>query len=157
LAGRSILTLVDAESTYFRAKTEYWSYFPEGTEVSVSCKNGSYEAVAKNPEYFGIEAPVYKEGESVNVYFSNFDTKTVLDNGTSGDIKLILDTRTNVLTVPTKAVSEINGESVVYYLNAEGFRDYKPVRVGLSGKNPDGKAVTEIISGLSEGDLVIVK
>jgi hypothetical protein len=64
----------------------------------------------------------------------------------------VLDERLNVLYVPAKAVSTANDEPIVYYLREDGMKAYKYVEPGVTINNR-----TEIISGLTEGESVIVK
>ena len=66
--------------------------------------------------------------------------------GTSADVEIILDTRQDVLRVPTNAI--IEGRQVL--LLANGTAVSRPVKTGL--RNWDW---TEITDGLSEGVLVI--
>ncbi len=54
--------------------------------------------------------------------------------------------------MPASAVSTINGETVVYYQREDGMKTYKSVTVGLLAGN-----MIEIISGLTEGELVIAE
>jgi len=66
--------------------------------------------------------------------------------GTSADVEVILDTHENVLRMPSAAL--LSGDKV---LRLDGSTiDERPVQVGL--KNWD---VTEITSGLTEGDRVV--
>ena len=62
-----------------------------------------------------------------------------------------MDFRENVLTLPEKAIDTINGQSVVYYQDELGLKSYKIVTTGLIAGG-----MVEILSGLSEGEQVIV-
>jgi HlyD family secretion protein len=71
---------------------------------------------------------------------------TVLLPGTSADVEVILSTRQDVLRIPTSSL--IEGGKVLL-LEAQRLRE-RPVELGL--RNWD---FTEIVNGLSEGDLVV--
>lgn len=76
----------------------------------------------------------------------------IFNTGDTGTVTLILDTRTNVLTLPIEAVHDADGKWYVYVANDEGTREVKWIEVGLTG---GGSA--EIVSGLEEGEKVILK
>ena len=75
-----------------------------------------------------------------------------LEDGDRGTLTLTLDSREDVLMVPESAVTTANGESIVYYQDAEGMKAYKPVETGLVANG-----MVEILSGLSEGESVIAE
>ena len=74
-----------------------------------------------------------------------------LEENDKGTFELVLDTRTDVLTLPEKTVSMMGDKQVVYYLDEEGIRRYCEVQTGLAANK-----IVEILSGLEEGDSVIV-
>ncbi|MBQ3905181.1 MAG: hypothetical protein II743_00285, partial [Lachnospiraceae bacterium] len=76
----------------------------------------------------------------------------IFDAGDTGTVTVILGERLDVLTLPVEAVHGADEKWYVYVLNDEGSRDVKWIEVGLSG---DG--VIEIVSGLEEGEKVILK
>ena len=65
----------------------------------------------------------------------------------SGNI--IIDSKTDVLTVPLTAVKTQNGQNYVVVLKDDNPQNM-PVEVGISSDT-----LTEIISGINEGDLVV--
>ena len=67
----------------------------------------------------------------------------------SASVNIILDTKADVLTVPNAALIESNGEYSVQILQS-GKVVNVPVKVGISSDS-----LTEIVSGLKEGDEVI--
>lgn len=62
----------------------------------------------------------------------------------------VLDSRENVLIVPTTSILFLDGKTYIYILE-NGIRVQKPIVIGLSTA-----AYTEIVSGLNEGELVII-
>jgi HlyD family secretion protein len=72
--------------------------------------------------------------------------------GMTANLSIIVDQRENVLTVPNRAVRTIPlGKQKVVALLSNGQQVQTPVEAGLSNDT-----VTEIISGLKEGDVVVL-
>jgi HlyD family secretion protein len=72
----------------------------------------------------------------------------VLLPGYSADVQVILDERHDVLHVPTSAILD---DSAVYVISAGGGRlEKRAIKTGLSNWE-----ITEVISGLQEGDFVV--
>lgn len=67
------------------------------------------------------------------------------------DIQVIVRTKDNVLIVPTQAIYTVAGESYVEVMSADGRRRRVAVVTGLVGATE-----TEIVSGLKEGDVVVI-
>jgi macrolide-specific efflux system membrane fusion protein len=74
-----------------------------------------------------------------------------LHDGVEVDVEIIYERRTDVLTVPTGAVTTTDGQSVVTQTGSDGAEVTTVVTLGdTSGR------VVEILSGLAEGDEVLV-
>lgn len=74
-----------------------------------------------------------------------------LESGDRGTLTLTLDTREDTLYVNSKAISRADGRAFVYYIDEGGMRRMQEVETGLE----TGK-LTEILSGLDEGDEIIL-
>jgi RND family efflux transporter MFP subunit len=74
-----------------------------------------------------------------------------LHDGVTADVKLVYERRTDVLTVPSLAVTTTDGTSTVTVQDAEGTTSTVDVTVGETSGN-----LTEITSGLAEGDEVVL-
>ncbi|MEK8225931.1 biotin/lipoyl-binding protein [Oerskovia sp. M15] len=75
-----------------------------------------------------------------------------LHDGVSGDVEIIYERRTDVLTVPSAAVRTVDGESVVTQAGDDGEEVTTVVTVGETTGS-----LVEITSGLEEGDEVLVQ
>ena len=64
-----------------------------------------------------------------------------------------------VLFIPTDAVRTIGGRTAVYVQNSDGMREIRYIEIGLSVKGLPEKSLnrTEVISGLSEGEIIIIR
>ena len=76
------------------------------------------------------------------------DIKTMLA-GYSADVEIILDSRKDTLRIPTEAI--LDGKRVFVYLPSEGIIKEKTIEKGISNW-----AYTEVLSGLREGEQVVV-
>ncbi len=74
-----------------------------------------------------------------------------LHDGVSADVKLVYERRTDVLTVPSLAVTTADGKSTVKVQDAEGTTTTVDVTVGETSGN-----LTEITDGLAAGDEVVL-
>lgn len=150
--GVGVITLVDSTRSIFRASTEHWDRFVPGDHYQVTVKKETYEAVVTTAQELGLEEPQRVEGKRSYVYFALTQPSFELKDGDTGTVEIVLDERLNVLHVPAKAVSAAGGRPIVYYVREDGMKAYKYVEVGATID-----ARTEIISGLEEGESVIVK
>ena len=74
-----------------------------------------------------------------------------LHDGVSVEVEIVYERRTDVLTIPSTAVRTVDGESVVTVQDEAGTDTEVVVTTGeTSGSS------TEILSGLAEGDTVVV-
>ncbi len=71
-------------------------------------------------------------------------------SGANATVQIVTNQRANVLTVPSRAITQISGQPAVTVLfNNSTF--LVPIRTGIT----DGRN-TEVISGVQEGDIVVV-
>jgi HlyD family secretion protein len=94
---------------------------------------------------------VEKQARTVEVeaaFTDRAETKNLLP-GYSADIEVILDSRANVLRVPTEAVLE--GYRVLVYDPRTGRLEQRQFKPGLANWK-----FTEVVSGLNEGELVVL-
>ena len=92
-----------------------------------------------------------KQARTVEVEVVLSEPEDVADllPGYSADIEIILDSRDNVLRIPTEAVLE--GDQVLLYVPATGILQSRTFEAGLSNWN-----YTEVRSGLAAGDRIVV-
>jgi HlyD family secretion protein len=94
---------------------------------------------------------VEKQARTVDIEaaFSRPDDLKELLAGYSADVEIILDTRADTLRIPTEAV--LDGRKVFIHLAEEKIIREAAVTIGLSNW-----AFTEVLSGLKEGQSVVV-
>ena len=150
VAGERVIVMEDSASAMLRAETRYWSAVKPGQAYIITIQNEEYEAVAASEEELGIAQTQKTEGFPAPVYFRLKDTALQLADGDRGMLELVLDTRENVLMVPETAVAKTKDKTIVYYQDENGLKAYKTVVAGLTANG-----MTEIVSGLEEGERVI--
>ena len=65
---------------------------------------------------------------------------------------LVLEEKKDVLSIPKSAVHYAGENAYVYYFDEEGNRQIKEIEVGLQANSK-----MEVVSGLAEGDEVILR
>jgi multidrug efflux pump subunit AcrA (membrane-fusion protein) len=94
--------------------------------------------------------------------FSTYEIEIALDSSESANLaggltataEILIDKHTNVLTVPNSSLSLKDGEYSVNVMTDEKVNliEQRPVKIGLQGKER-----TEIVSGLKEGEKVLLE
>lgn len=146
----TFMTLSDTESSMFAAETEYYELLKPGDTVEVSCSKVIYPSMVMSAEELGIEEPA-PHGDKHTVFLKLLEPAVDLESGDRGTLTLTLDTREDTLYVNSKAISRADGRAFVYYIDEGGMRRMQEVETGLE----TGK-LTEILSGLDEGDEIIL-
>lgn len=150
VSGERVLVIEDSAASVFKADTRYWSSVVPGDPYIITVNNVAYETVAVSEKELGIPETSKTEGISAPIYLKLVGMASQLADGDRGMLELVLDKREDVLMVPESAVTKTNGKTIVYYQDENGLKTYKTVEVGLTA---DG--MTEILSGLTEGEQVI--
>ncbi len=105
------------------------------------------EVISINPAEKIVEGVVYYE---VNIAFGEIPAG--VKPGMTADLEIRTATKENVLVVPEDVLQEKNGKIIVEILEGEKIEE-KEIEVGLKGSND----MVEILSGLSEGEEVILR
>ena len=143
-----VIKIIDSSECLFAVEdTSLAGCFSEGTEVDMSIAYGSGAGDYKLVPY---DMENWQDVLLFSISSENQDA--VIEVGTMGTMRYTTDSRTQVLTVPLKAVHQADGKSFVYVLGENQMREVKWIETGLFG---DEKV--EVISGLTEGEKVIVK
>ncbi len=152
IAGEKVVTITDDSTSAFVAYIDNREYFPIGLEVDILCDDVVYKSVVASPEDLGLSPEDLQGTDDVKaVYFSIIGPETPTEGNTKGKIDLLIDSRKDVLMVSSSAITEVNGKHSVYFQKEDGRIEIKPVEIGLKTTR-----YTEIVSGLSEGDCVIL-
>lgn len=137
----------------FLSNVDDTSLFREGEVYQLETENDIIECTLKS-----ITEITQMKGRSILV-FVPVDSTLEIEPGTQANINIITEERKNVLYIPTEALRTIGDKNAVYVVDKDGMRDIRYVEIGLSvtGRTVSDLNRTEIVSGLSEGDKVIIR
>ncbi len=142
----TIMRIYNPESKmYYSKNVEAIPYLQEDVEYTIACGLGN-----RQREYTVVPARMDEWGEEV--YFQLLDEDYDPNNVVLGRITLIIDEKEDALCLNDNAIHSSKDKYYVYTLDENNVRRMQFVEVGLWG---DG--IVEIVSGLSEGDRVILK
>jgi HlyD family secretion protein len=110
--------------------------------------NRSFEGKVRRIAPYVLEIEKQARTVEVEAEFTNPEDTTQLLAGYSADLEIVLDTRTEVLRIPTEALLENN--RVLIFSPDDQLLHSRTVEPGLSNWK-----LTEIQSGLQEGELVV--
>lgn len=149
--AQAAATIVDLDEVYLQVDVaeNMVNRLNLGQEVAVTIAAAFEEEVVGKIDYIAPTADARTQLYTVKVYLPNKDKK--IKPGMSGSIGLDLESRENVLAIRSGAVMDKEGEKVVYLVKDEEAIQQK-VTLGL-----DTGSHIEVIEGLQEGDIVIVK
>ncbi|MGI6606781.1 MAG: efflux RND transporter periplasmic adaptor subunit [Peptococcia bacterium] len=124
-----------------------------GLEVSVFCEQYSEKHYKGQVSHFSaadLEVNPEAENALVNLRITMTEEAAELPAGAKVNANIILEQKQQVLTVPTEAVVEVDGKSVVFIYD-DGLARMREVECGSAGDS-----VLEIISGVKEKEQVII-
>lgn len=144
-----MFTLVEDNSCLFRClNTEYADYFSEGEIYDMVRKTGGSEVVYRVTPW---RMDSWGNGAIV-LALADGESAVDLPVGSRGYLTIELGRRENVLAVFSSAIHTAEGKNYVYVLGENDIREIRWVETGFRGNT-----MTEIISGLEEGEAIILK
>ena len=144
----TVIKIIDGTECVFESESvEYADCFSEGTQAEFLIVTASGAVQCKLEPY-----NMGNWGE--RLYFVPADESMELnvDVGNAGTLKVITQQKTQVLTIPVRAVHIADGKSYVYVVGEDNMREVKWIETGMYGDS-----TVEVLSGLSEGEKVILK
>jgi len=132
------------------------SYIPEKNmaEIAVGQKAEIQFEPYKGEIFMGtvseISPVLDRESRTLEIRISLDASDSRIKSGMFGSVRLFTETKTGVLTVSSDSVTDSAKGTFVYVINSENKVEQRFVEEGLT---VDG--VTEIISGLEEGELIV--
>ncbi len=143
-----VIKIIDSSECLFAVKdVSLKDWFKEGEEVDLKLAYGTgagdYKLVPYNMENWTDVLLFTLSGihENVNI-----------EVGVSGTMRYTTGFRAQVLSVPLRAVHQAEGKSFVYVLGENQMREVRWIETGLFGDER-----VEVLSGLTEGEKVIIK
>ena len=147
--GKAIMRIIDSSECLFAVSdTGYAALFSDGIpvdmKITVGDAKGSYQLIPYRMEE-------WEEQERLMFTFAG-ESAANIEMGTTGTITVVLEGRENVLNIPKRAVHTADGRAFVYCLGEDNMREVRWVETGIYGDSS-----VEILSGLSEGETVILR
>ena len=149
----TVVTITDTASSVFSTLTDLYELFPIGDKVTVMSDGVEYPCVVRDPAELGMETPESsKEQGRESVCLEVIGAETPSGNSAKGTVTLVLDSREDVLMIPKHAVFKVEDTYYVYYQDESGLKNAREIQCGL-----ENDKWIEVISGLEEGDSVIMR
>lgn len=146
--GEEVIKIIDSSECLFAVEdVSLKDCFQEGVEVDMSMAYGSGAG-----DYKLVPHEMDKWEDVLLFSISQGGEDAIIEVGSMGTMRYTTGFRSQVLTVPLRAVHQADGKNFVYVLGENNMREMKWIETGLVG---DDKV--EILSGLQEGERVIIK
>ena len=146
--NRKFITVTDTSAMVYTVTGNDAKYFTPGMKVQISYDETVLDAEVITAEQFGY---AQEDGSKKIAYLQLLESNLSFEDGASGTITLTLEESLDTLMVDSDAVKSSNGQPIVYMLNEDGLRVMQEVTTGMVYGD-----YTEILSGLKEGDKVIL-
>lgn len=145
--GETVIQVIDSARCLFTSnQTEYGPYFEENAPVEMTIRAG---VNAVTLEAYPYDMDHWEDRISFEL---PEETAFTMEVGTNATITLVLESREQVLCVPSNAVHGSEDGDYVYVLGENDIREVRWIETGLHG---DG--LVEVMSGLTEGESIILK
>lgn len=146
--GETIMTVMDtSESLFETQEPDAKEIFHEGETVSMNISFGNGAG-----QYLLLPYKMDEWGETQLFEVYEAPEEAVMEVGVRGTIMVMEDSRENVLTLPPAAIKNAGDKRYVYVQGENGVREARWIETGLYGDS-----MVEILSGLTEGEKVILK
>lgn len=148
-AYATVVTIIDPEVIYVKANVNDDKKFKKGQDVTISIDGENYEGIiVKTP----VEAKEEGDEDISSVYAEFKGTLPSFTKvGTVADITYIKEQAENAIVIPKYLVKTLSGKQYV-----QVFKDGEKIEVDVETGITNATEV-QILSGLSEGDEVVVK
>lgn len=152
VTGRIVLTVTDLDSCAFYTTVNNPDAVDPEAIYTITVDNADYDLMLADPEEMGIEVtPLNEKSTRTQLYFRLLTPNANLSTGDTGKFTVIGDSRSDVLYIPSIALTTVDGVTSVYVPDENGLMTVRNVETGL-----DTGSYVEILSGLEEGDQVIM-
>lgn len=151
VAGQAVLRLVVPESLWVRTRVDQSR--AQGVHVgqlaTITLRSSPDVSMPGRVTRIEMQSDPVTEERVVNVSFDPPPARLYL--GELAEVTILLPGETGVLVAPSAAIAREGGQTGVWQI-VEGRARFKPVQIGSQGD----AGATQILSGLSEEDTVIV-
>lgn len=149
----SIITIADPKNFVFRAEVNQSDIakIALGQQATITLDAFLDRKITGKVSEIDIAATEKSSGNKIYYVKIALDDPSGLKLGMSGDTEITTSFKSDVLVIPKNAIYEKNGQKFVDVLEGGQIKQ-RQVQTGLKGNG----AVMEIVSGLNEGEKVII-
>ncbi len=148
-----LVKIADANSLRYTMKCDDTSELYVGMEMEITYsqnrKTGT--VIGRIVQLPTDVSPLAPEAErtAVKIEVDEFPEGTKI--GDSAAVKVLLERKENIITLPTRYVSSYSTRRYVRVLNDEGIPEERDVKLGIQSNNE-----VEIVSGLEAGEVIVI-
>jgi len=155
VAGSGVPIMTVIKSNEFKID----AYVSQTNNRDIQLGNAAKITMDNNPSVeYNAKVTAIDPAETLSSGISTYKVTFHLDpenpnliSGTDANVNIVLENKSDVLLAPQSAIFENNNKKYVYILK-NGLKEEQEISTGIYGES----GMTEIISGLSEGDIVLV-
>ncbi|MDR1117200.1 MAG: biotin/lipoyl-binding protein [Oscillospiraceae bacterium] len=144
--NEAFVTISDKSTSVFVVSGDKSKLFKIGDKVDLTLSSTVYSATVVDPAELGTEP------DASAAYIALDEYAAEIKDRATGTVTIVLEERQDVLCLPAGAVKSLGGEKIVYYIDEQGIKNYKEISAGFSAGG-----IVEILSGLDEGDEVVIE
>ncbi len=111
------------------------------------------ETISTTVNYVSYTSTETSSGTAFTIEFplNQLANGNMLRIGMNGDINILLETKENILTVPTISITQRDNKNYVSVKTGENQSEEREIQIGLETDD-----LIEVTSGLSESDEIVV-
>ena len=147
--GQVIVGITDSTYTAFVVRGRIAEFMLPGKYYDMFIGDGTYLMKVVDPDEVGFARNRLFPSEAFLIFI---DSPPALRSGSIGRVNLASETVYDVLHVPSIVLRHSEYRTFVYVLLDNGLRAVRDVTIGL-----EGNYLVEIVDGLAEGELVIIR
>lgn len=146
-SGETLIRVVVSESSMFIGRTAIPEYFPVGGEIILTVGDDEMPVEV-------VETVAATDGQLdlFQVYLKLVADNIVLETGTRGNADILIDASRDTLLMDADGLHFAEEKPFVYVESDDGLPEVRYIEVGLMTKD-----LVEVISGLEEGERVILE
>lgn len=155
LLATDYFEIVNPKSLIFRAAVDESdiSFIAEGQTARLVLDSYPNETITTSVSYVSFVSTETSSGTAFIIEFPLIETTNgnLLRIGMNGDINIILETKENVLTIPTISITQREDKIFVNVKIGENQSEEREIKIGLETDD-----TIEVLEGLSESDEIVV-
>ncbi|MBU0974668.1 efflux RND transporter periplasmic adaptor subunit [Patescibacteria group bacterium] len=155
LLASDYFEIVNPESLIFRAAVDESdiSFISEGQTANLVLDSYPNETIITTVSYVSFVSTETSSGTAFVIEFplNKATDGNLLRIGMNGDIHIVLETKDDVLTIPTISITQRNDKTYVNVKTGENQAEEREIKIGLETDD-----IIEILEGLTESDEIVV-